>query len=284
MPYATNDPYELGEFESEQYEEEAPQGGPSYGGQPPPGAPPPPSGPPTAGGPLTEEEEMDAAGELLNVTNEEELEQFLGDLVNTVAGAAKNIAATPAGSQLIGVLKGAASQALPMVGAAIGSRFGGPTGAQIGSQLAQAAGQAFGLELEGLSPEDQEFELARRFVRFASSTTHHWSRRGWSAWTAARHAARHHAPGLLGPYPGFGHRHRFGHRHGFGYRHPEYWDEGESEGDGEQFLHLGRIGGFRRFGGFGRHRGFGGYGRWGGRREGSQPGRWVWRHNRWMWR
>jgi hypothetical protein len=49
-------------------------------------------------------------------------------------------------------------------------------------------------------------------------------------------------------------------------------------------LHLGRIGGFRRFGGFGRHRGFGGYGRWGGRREGSQPGRWVWRHNRWMWR
>ena len=277
MPYATNDPYELGEFESEQYEAEAPEGAPPYGGQPPPGAPPPPSGPPTAGGPLSEEEEIDAAGELLNVSNEEELEQFLGDLVNTVAGAAKNIADSPAGSQLVGVLKDAAKQALPIVGAAIGGRFGGPTGAQIGGQLGQTAGQVFGLELEGLSPEDQEFELARRFVRFASSTTHHWSRRGWSAWTAARHAARHHAPGLFGPYPG--HRHWSGRPHRFGYRHPGYWDEGEGEYFLMPHMHLGG------FGGFGRH------GRWRGRQWGrtrgdfgTRPSRWVWRHNRWAWR
>ncbi|HTD16135.1 MAG TPA: hypothetical protein VK673_13215 [Chthoniobacterales bacterium] len=279
MPYAT-DPYAMEEFESEQYEEETPEGGPSYGDQPPPGAPPPPSGPPTAGGPLNEEEEIDAAGELLNVTNEEELEQFLGDLVNTVAGAAKNFADSPAGSQLVGVLKGAASQALPMVGAAIGGRFGGPAGARIGSQLAQTAGQVFGLELEGLSPEDQEFELARRFVRFASSTTHHWARRGWSAWTAARHAARHHAPGLFGPHPGFRYRHGFGPRHGFGYPHPGYLEEAGSE---EQFMPH-----FR----FGRYGGVGGFGRWRGRymsrtpgQWGSQSGgRWVWRHNRWVWR
>jgi hypothetical protein len=273
------DPYEPEEFENEQYEDEAPEGAPADEGQPPPGAPPAPSGPPTAGGPLNEEEEIDAAGELLNVTNEQELEQFLGDLVDTVAGAAKRVADSPAGSQLIGVLKGAASQALPMVGAAIGGRFGGPEGARIGSQLAQTAGQAFGLELEGLSPEDQEFELARRFVRFASSTTHNWSRRGWSAWTAARHAARHHAPGLFGSHAGSRHRHGFGPRRREGYRQPEYWEETGTE---EQFMPHVHFGGHGGLGGVGWR---GGYmrrapGQWG---IGS-GGRWVWRHNRWVWR
>ena len=45
---------------------------------------------------------------------------------------------------------------------------GRPFGASIGSGLASAAGRVFGLELEGLSREDQEFETAKRFVRFAS--------------------------------------------------------------------------------------------------------------------
>jgi hypothetical protein len=40
-------------------------------------------------------------------------------------------------------------------------------GAALGSQLASTAGSAFGLEYEGLSGEDREFETARRYVRFA---------------------------------------------------------------------------------------------------------------------
>jgi len=216
MSYETQDPYEL---ELDEYEAQALEpGGPGEIDHPPGGRPPPP--PP---GPLSEEEEIDAAGELLNVSNEEELDQFLGDLVNTVGGAAKRFVASPVGQQVVGVLKDAAHQALPMVGAALGGAVGGPTGARIGSQVAQTAGQVFGLELEGLSPEDQEFEVARRFVRFASSTTHHSARRGWSAQTSARHAARRHAPGLLRPHPGF----RL--RRAFGFGHPGYWGEEEFE-------------------------------------------------------
>lgn len=40
----------------------------------------------------------------------------------------------------------------------------------IGSNLASVAGSALGLELEGLSPEDREFEAAKQFVRFAGQT------------------------------------------------------------------------------------------------------------------
>ena len=36
-------------------------------------------------------------------------------------------------------------------------------------KLASGATKLFGLELEGMSPEDQEFEVARRFVRLAAS-------------------------------------------------------------------------------------------------------------------
>ena len=56
---------------------------------------------------------------------------------------------------------------MPTLGSAIGGYFGGSTGAQLGGQAASAAGRLFGLELEGLSAEDREFEVARRYVRFA---------------------------------------------------------------------------------------------------------------------
>ncbi len=41
----------------------------------------------------------------------------------------------------------------------------------ISRKLASAAGRMFGLELEGLSVEDREFEVARRLVRFALTAT-----------------------------------------------------------------------------------------------------------------
>ncbi len=64
-----------------------------------------------------------------------------------------------------------AKRALPLAGRAAGTFLGGPVGGAIGGKLASAAGKAFGLELEGLSPEDQEFEVAKRFVRFAGEAT-----------------------------------------------------------------------------------------------------------------
>ena len=48
---------------------------------------------------------------------------------------------SPVGQALGGILKGAARQALPMVGSALGGYFGGPAGAKIGGQLASGAGQ-----------------------------------------------------------------------------------------------------------------------------------------------
>jgi len=149
--------------------------------------------------PLSEAQEMELAAELLSVTNEAELEQFLGGLIS----GAKKLFKSPVGRALGGVLKGVAKKALPMVGGALGSMVAPGIGTAIGSSLGSAAGNLFGLELEGLSNEDREFEVARRVVRLASSATRH-------AATAPAHvppmtvarrsvamAARRHAPGLL---------------------------------------------------------------------------------------
>ena len=49
-----------------------------------------------------------------------------------------------------------------MAGSALGGMVGGPLGAQLGGSLANMAGSALGLELEGLSNEDREFEAAKQ--------------------------------------------------------------------------------------------------------------------------
>jgi hypothetical protein len=118
-----------------------------------------------------EADEMELAAELLEVTNEAELDHFLGSLFKKVSGAVGKVMKSPIGSALGGVLKPLAKAALPIAGKALGTFVGGPAGGMIGGKLATAAGNLFGLELEGLSAEDREFEVAKRFVRFASETT-----------------------------------------------------------------------------------------------------------------
>lgn len=120
---------------------------------------------------LHEADEMELAAELLEINNEAELDQFLGKLIRRVGSGIGRIVKSPIGRALGGVLKPLAKAALPMAGRAVGTFFGGPVGAAIGGQLGSAAGRLFGLELEGLSPEDREYEVARRFVRFASNAT-----------------------------------------------------------------------------------------------------------------
>ena len=150
-----------------------------------------------------EADEMQLASELLDVGSEQELDQFLGSLVKKATGAIGKLAKTPTGSMLVGLLKSAAKKSLPTIGTALGTAFGGPMGGALGGQLASQAGQAFGLELEGLSAEDQEYEAARRFVRFAGEAAQHAAQapRGAAPRQAAQHAvvkaARTHAPGLL---------------------------------------------------------------------------------------
>ena len=73
----------------------------------------------------------------------------------------------------------------------------------LGSKLASMAGQAFGLEIEGLSHEDQHYEIAKQYVRFAAAA----ARRAAlaqakmpprdAAKTAFVEAAKQLAPGIL---------------------------------------------------------------------------------------
>jgi hypothetical protein len=153
--------------------------------------------------PLSEAAEMELAAELLDVRNEQELDHFLGDLISKVGKGISGFANSSVGKALGGVLKKVAKTALPIAGSALGTFVGGPAGGMLGGKLASAAGDMFGLELEGLSGEDREFEVARRYVRFASKAAQNAakSRRGGNpqqtARTAIMNAAKQHAPGLL---------------------------------------------------------------------------------------
>jgi uncharacterized protein (DUF697 family) len=111
--------------------------------------------------------ETELATELLSVSNEAELDQFLGKLIKKAAGAVKSFAKSSAGRALGGILKSAAKAALPIVGGALGGLVG-PAGAALGGKLGSMASNLFELELEGLSNEDKEFELSRAYVRFAN--------------------------------------------------------------------------------------------------------------------
>lgn len=160
-------------------------------------------------GELNETFEMELAHELLEVSNEMELNQFLGSLVKKVGGAVSGFAKSSIGKNIGNALKAVVKRSLPMVGGALGTFVGGPLGTAVGSKLGSMAGNLFELELEGLSPEDQEFETARAFVRFANSAVQRGAaaaqnpRRNVPPPVAARKAltaaAMQHAPGLLRP-------------------------------------------------------------------------------------
>jgi len=154
-------------------------------------------------GMFSEAEEMELANELLSVSNEAELEQFLGNFLSKAASFAGKVIKSPVGQAIGGVLKGVAKKALPLAGGAIGGYFGGPLGAQIGSGLASAAGNAMGLAEAGMQGEDREFEGARTFVKIAADTVNRAAQaKGGDprqiALQAATAAARQYAPGLLG--------------------------------------------------------------------------------------
>jgi len=157
-----------------------------------------------------ETEQMELASEMLEISSEAELDRFLGNLINRAGQAVGKFVSSPEGKTLGGVLKGAARQVLPAIGSAVGGYFGGATGAQLGGQAASAAGRMFGLELEGLSSEDREFELARRYVSFAGEAVKNLALAPSrpdpraAANAAAALAAQTHAPGLLQPPPQMG--------------------------------------------------------------------------------
>jgi len=153
--------------------------------------------------PLNETQEMELASELLEVGNEAELEYFFGRLIGAATRGIRNFARSSAGRAIGGALKGVARRALPIAGRALGGMVGGPIGSSIGGALGNAASSLFELELEGLSHEDREFEVARQVVRLGAAAAARAARapRGTPPVQAARRAfssaARVYAPGLL---------------------------------------------------------------------------------------
>jgi uncharacterized protein (DUF697 family) len=165
--------------------------------------------------PFDEVEEMDLATELLSISSEEELDQFIGKLLKRAVrgirkvGSAVGRIAKPLG----GILKGVAKKALPFVGGALGSFIPIPgVGTAVGTALGSAVSRALEAELEGMDPEDQEFEMARRFVRLAGTAAKQaaMAQPGVNPQAAVRTAvmtaARQHVPGLQSPVTG----HSFG--------------------------------------------------------------------------
>jgi hypothetical protein len=120
---------------------------------------------------FSEHEVEQLASELLSLSSEDELDHFLGNLIKRAGSAVGKLVKGPLGSQIGSMLKGLASKALPLAGAALGNMIVPGLGGMIGGKLASAAGSAFGLEVEGLSQEDQHFEIAKQFVRLAGDTT-----------------------------------------------------------------------------------------------------------------
>src|SRR5579872_61274 len=152
---------------------------------------------------FSESEEIQLTSELLDVSNEEELDHFLGDLISKAGKAVGKFVKSPLGKAVGGVLKGVVKYGLPIAGNAVGTIFGGPVGGMVGGALGSTVTNVLGLELEGLSPEDREFEAARQFVRFAGETlknaldAHPTADPETAARAAAAQAALVHAPGLL---------------------------------------------------------------------------------------
>jgi hypothetical protein len=147
--------------------------------------------------------ETELAGELLEVSNEQELDRFLGSLLSSAVGAGKAFLASDAGKALGGMVKGAAKNALPQIGRALGDLVAPGSGGDVGGQLGSAAASKLGLELEGLSAEDRELEAAKAFVRFADEAARiaQAAPPSVSPTAAAAHAgavaAQHQLPGIV---------------------------------------------------------------------------------------
>jgi hypothetical protein len=150
---------------------------------------------------LTEAQEVELANELLEVGSEQSLEHFISDLFSAAADRAGRFARSRTGRQLGGILKQAALKSLPVIGAGVGGSVAGQRGERAGRALGNAA-RCFGVDLEGMTAEDREFELARHFVRLGDCATRQALQQlnsGPPAHVARRAmtlATRRHAPGL----------------------------------------------------------------------------------------
>ena len=146
---------------------------------------------------------VELAAELLDVINESELEGFLGRLVAETAQNAGGRIPPSTGRGLVAVLSKTAKRTLPTLTAALGD--GTEPVAVAGLSAAETAARVYGMELEGMSAEDRDYEIARQFVRFGQAAAAQAARAPAAAPAvgvvdaAVTGAGREFAPGLLPP-------------------------------------------------------------------------------------
>jgi hypothetical protein len=145
----------------------------------------------------------ETASRLLDVVNEAELEEFLDRLITESTRARRGNIPTETRGVLADALKKTATRTVPTLNIALGAE---PASGAYRSTAAvgAAAVRAYGLELEGLSAEDRDYEIARQFVRFAQAAARFANRPGpvpaeSSVDVALAAAAREFAPGLIPP-------------------------------------------------------------------------------------
>lgn len=135
---------------------------------------------------LHEEDEESLTAELLGVSGEDEMNQFLGGLFKSAAkaigGSAAKFIKKNAGT-LAGALKSVAKSALPLAGGALGTMIPIPgVGTALGSALGGAAANLLEAQTqsEAYTGEEEEVKRARNFVRLAGNVIRHGAK------TAAR--------------------------------------------------------------------------------------------------
>lgn len=147
-------------------------------------------------------EQSELAAELLSVTDDQELDQFLGDFIKKASKKLRPLTGALKGN-LGSLLKGAIKKVLPTVAGIAGGAIGGPAGAMLAAKGAPYLSGLLGMELEGLSPEDQEFEAAKQLVRMSGDAIQTAANLASSTPPAAAArqavigAARRHVPGLV---------------------------------------------------------------------------------------
>ena len=135
-------------------------------------------------------DDLTLAARLLELQGGAQLDRFIDAMVRADRG--------PVAAPLAPASTRAARQGLPLHGPAGGPVIDALRHRGKADPVTRAA-RIFGVGLEGLSPEDKEFELAQRFVRFAREAIRLAADAPTPAGVPAAlaQAARSHAPGLL---------------------------------------------------------------------------------------
>jgi len=145
-----------------------------------------------------EDYETELAAELLNVADEQELDEFFGALFRK----GRAFLQSPAGQRLKAMLRSTARAALPLPAATAAAEPEPPASEPEPEPEPDAgSGELFGIETEGLSPEDRDLEIARRIVRLAGDAARRLAdappgNAAHAARCAFIDAARRHAPGI----------------------------------------------------------------------------------------